>query len=383
MNKKYLYALSAGHFSCDINTGALPGLLPFFVSIYGMDYKLAAGLMFASSFLSSIIQPFIGYISDKKSYAYLMPLGILLSGLSLASIAFIQDYTLIFLAVTIMGVGNAIFHPEAARRVSGLAEGNKALSMSIVSTGGSAGFCIGPLLGAALATLWGMDALIFFGGFCILMSSIIALLVPGMGRLVKSIAQKRAQDNREAQANDWPAFGRLTLFVIVRAALYTALTTFLPLYCVHILSQSEAVGSLTITILALVGIFTNWMGGYAADKWGNSFVLRIGMTVMGLALAAFNFNNNLALLYVIVGCAGFALYACVGPMVVLGQTYLKKNIGMASGVTLGIGFSAGGIIAPMLGWVADNYGLRYVFYILPLFALTGLLATFTLKETKD
>lgn len=382
MNKKYLYALSAGHFSCDINTGALPGLLPFFVTLYGMDYKLAAGLMFASSFLSSIIQPLIGYISDKKSYAYLMPLGILLSGLSLGSVAFIHDYTLIFVAVTLMGIGNAIFHPEAARMVNGLSEGNKALSMSIFSTGGSAGFCIGPILGASLATIWGMDALIFFGGFCIIMSSIIAFLMPRMRRMVKHIAKQQANDEAENKENDWNAFSRLTIFVIVRAALYTSLTTFLPLYCVNILNQSEAVGSVTITVLAMVGIFTNWMGGYAADRWGNSFVLRIGMTVMGLALLAFNFNHNLALLYVIVGCAGFALYACVGPMVVLGQTYLKKNIGMASGVTLGIGFSAGGVIAPMLGWVADTHGLEYVFYILPLFALTGLLTTFVLKDVK-
>ena len=382
MNKKYLYVLSAGHFSCDINTGALPGLLPFFVTLYGMDYKLAAGLMFASSFLSSIIQPLIGYISDKKSYAYLMPLGILLSGLSLGSVAFIHDYTLIFVAVTLMGIGNAIFHPEAARMVNGLSEGNKALSMSIFSTGGSAGFCIGPILGASLATIWGMDALIFFGGFCIIMSSLIAFLMPKMRRMVKHIAKKQANDEAENKENDWNAFSRLTVFVIVRAALYTSLTTFLPLYCVNILNQSEAVGSVTITVLAMVGIFTNWMGGYAADKWGNSFVLRIGMLVMGLALLAFNFNQNLVLLYIIVGCAGFALYACVGPMVVLGQTYLKKNIGMASGVTLGIGFSAGGVIAPMLGWVADTHGLEYVFYILPLFALTGLLTTFFLKEAK-
>ncbi|WP_407400374.1 MFS transporter [Anaerovibrio sp.] len=382
MNKKYLYVLSAGHFSCDINTGALPGLLPFFVTLYGMDYKLAAGLMFASSFLSSIIQPLIGYISDKKSYAYLMPLGILLSGLSLGSVAFIHDYTLIFVAVTLMGIGNAIFHPEAARMVNGLSEGNKALSMSIFSTGGSAGFCIGPILGASLATIWGMDALIFFGGFCIIMSSIIAFLMPRMRRMVKHIAKQQANDEADNKENDWNAFSRLTIFVIVRAALYTSLTTFLPLYCVNILNQSEAVGSVTITVLAMVGIFTNWMGGYAADRWGNSFVLRISMTVMGLALLAFNFNHNLALLYVIVGCAGFALYACVGPMVVLGQTYLKKNIGMASGVTLGIGFSAGGVIAPMLGWVADTHGLEYVFYILPLFALTGLLTTFVLKDVK-
>ena len=143
MNKKYLYLMAAGHFSCDINTGALPGLLPFLVVMYGMDYKLAAGLMFASSFLSSIIQPLIGYWSDKGSSPYLMGIGILLSGLSLGSVAFISDYILLFVAVTIMGIGNAIFHPEAAKLVNGLAGDNKALSMSIFSTGGSAGFCLG------------------------------------------------------------------------------------------------------------------------------------------------------------------------------------------------------------------------------------------------
>jgi len=380
MSKKYLYVLSAGHFSCDINTGALPGLLPFFVTIFGMDYKLAAGLMFASSFLSSIIQPLIGYMADKKSYAYLMPLGILISGLSLGSIAFIQDYILIFVAVTMMGIGNAIFHPEAARMVNGLAEENKALSMSIFSTGGSAGFCIGPILGASLATLWGLDSLIFFGGLCIVMSSVIALLMPKMGRMVKHIAKKQSTSAGEAKENDWSAFSRLTVFVIMRAALYTALTTFLPLYCVAILGQEKTVGSFSITLLAMVGIFTNWLGGYAADRLGKAVVLRIGMLLMALALTAFNFTGSLLAIYIIVAVAGFSLYACVGPMVVLGQTYLAKNIGMASGVTLGIGFSAGGVIAPMLGWVADNQGLEYVFYILPIMAVIGLLTTFSLTE---
>lgn len=67
LNKKYLYLLAAAHLSNDINTGSLPALLPFFVSFYGMDYTAIAGLMFASSFLSSIIQPLFGYLADKGS----------------------------------------------------------------------------------------------------------------------------------------------------------------------------------------------------------------------------------------------------------------------------------------------------------------------------
>ena len=382
MSKKYLYFMAAGHFSCDINTGAIPGLLPFFVAIYGMDYKLAAGLVFASSFMSSIIQPLIGYWSDRGTTPYLMSIGILISGLSLGSAAFITDYNLLFVAVTMMGIGNAIFHPEAAKLVNGLAGDNKALSMSIFSTGGSAGFCLGPMVGAAMATFFGLHGLMAFGMLGIIMGAVSCILIPQMRKA--AIYIKRHNSNVESvnTENDWPAFSRLTVFVIVRAGLYTALTTFLPLYCVAVLGQEKAVGSFSITILALAGIFTNWIGGYAADRLGNTLVLRIGMLLMALALTAFIFTNNLFAVYILMFVAGFSLYACVGPMVVLGQSYLAKNIGMASGVTLGIGFSAGGVIAPVLGWIADNNSIDYVFYILPLMAVIGLLTTFTLKEMK-
>lgn len=78
MNKKYLYLLAAGHLSNDINTGSLPVLLPFFVSYYGMDYTAVAGLMFASSFLSSIIQPLFGWLADRGSRQWFMALGVFL-----------------------------------------------------------------------------------------------------------------------------------------------------------------------------------------------------------------------------------------------------------------------------------------------------------------
>lgn len=380
MKKTYLYFMALAHFSCDINTGVLPGLLPFFVALYSMDYKLAAGLMFASSFLSSIIQPLIGYWSDKKTNTYLMALGVLLSGLSLGATALWDNYIFLFAAVTLMGIGNAIFHPEAAKLVNGLAGQQKALGMSIFSTGGSCGFCAGPILGATLAAIWGLQAIAVFAVWGILMGILIWFLTPRMKQSATIITQKSVKQQTTELINDWSSFRRLTMFVIIRAGLYTALMTFLPLYCVYTLGQGEAVGSFSLTLLAAVGIFTNWLGGYAADRWGNTVVLRLSMFLTGIAMIAFNLNQNLLLMYLLVGLAGFALYASIGPMVVLGQTYLAKNIGMASGVTLGIGFSAGGVIAPILGWVADTYGLDYVFYLLPIMALLGIIATFSLKE---
>ena len=104
LNKKYLYLLAAAHLSNDINTGSLPALLPFFVSFYGMDYTAIAGLMFASSFLSSIIQPLFGYLADKGSREWFMAVGVFFAGTSLALTGFFSDYWLIFTAVTVMGI---------------------------------------------------------------------------------------------------------------------------------------------------------------------------------------------------------------------------------------------------------------------------------------
>ena len=163
MNKKYLYMLSTGHLSVDINSGSLPAILPFFVSEYGMDYTSIAGLMFASSFLSSVIQPLFGWLADKGSRQWFMGLGVLMTGLSLALTGFVQDYWSIFAAVTIMGIGSSIFHPEGARNVNAIAGAQKGQGMSIFSAGGNSGFGIGPLLAVFLITTFGMKGTAVYG----------------------------------------------------------------------------------------------------------------------------------------------------------------------------------------------------------------------------
>jgi FSR family fosmidomycin resistance protein-like MFS transporter len=72
---------------------------------------------------------------------------------------------------------------------------------------------------------------------------------------------------------------------------------------------------------------------------------------------------------------GFALYAPLSPMTVMGQKFLPNHIGLSAGVTIGLSVSIGGIAAPLLGRVADLYGLSPVMHILAaLSALPALLA---------
>jgi FSR family fosmidomycin resistance protein-like MFS transporter len=55
---------------------------------------------------------------------------------------------------------------------------------------------------------------------------------------------------------------------------------------------------------------------------------------------------------------GLFYYAPFSAIVVLGQQYLPNRVGFASGVTLGLAVSIGGVVAPLLGRWADLHGVQ-------------------------
>ncbi|WP_182187238.1 MFS transporter [Pectinatus frisingensis] len=382
MKNKYLYFMAAAHLCNDINSGALPALLPFFVTFYGMDYKAVGGLMFAGSFLSSIVQPIFGYLADRVSRPWFMSFGVLLCGVSLGATSLFTNYWAIFAAVTFMGIGSSIFHPEAARLVNRISGGKKGLGMSIFSVGGNGGFGVGPLLAVALVTAFGMKGIISFAAIAILMSGALFFLVPRIKKAadrMEKYAVKISSNQETVQGeNNWHAFSRLTVVIVCRSIVFCAVESFLPLFCVHVLLQSNGVGSSTLTILSLIGVVTTLIGGVLADRFGYIKVIKYCMAGLVISLVAVVMTRNIIVLYMLLIPLGFAAFASYSSYVVLGQSYLAKNIGFASGVTLGLSFSVGGIVVPSLGWFADSYGLPAVMELIVLIAGVGALGTFFL-----
>lgn len=131
MHKGYICILSAAHAVADLPPGALPALLPFFALYYHLSYTEIAGLMFASSCLSSAVQPVFGLLADRSDKNALMATGVLLSGIGLALTGFVSGYWTVFAGVTLMGIGSAIFHPQSARSVNFLAGKQKSTGIGI------------------------------------------------------------------------------------------------------------------------------------------------------------------------------------------------------------------------------------------------------------
>lgn len=379
----YIYLLSTGHFSVDWCQGAIPALLPYFISSCHLTYQQGATLIFANLLISSVTQPFLGYYSDKISQPWFAPLGSLLSGLGILLLGFTQNYWLIFALSMLCGLGASLYHPEAARMVNNISGMHKGQAMGTFSVGGNAGFAIGPLLAGFCAYTFDIHGLILFG----LVNGIIALTLyhymPQIQLLAQrdQLAEAKAHPNEE-KTNHWGAFGRLTVVIFVRSIIFTACNAFIPLYWIHVLQTTPAAGSLALTILFSMGVVITFIGGLLADRFGLVRVLRGALTLMVPAIFLLVNSTNLLAATALLLPVALALFAAYSPIVVLGQTYLAKNVGFASGVTLGLTTTMGGLFSPLIGWGADQWGIQPALQILWVCALIGAIFAFLVPDPK-
>ena len=386
MDKKKILLVSLGHLSCDINGGALPAILPFLRAAYDLSYQATGGLIFAYACLSSMIQPLFGLLSDRFSKPWFIPLGVLLAGCGLAAIGWMPGYWGVFAAIGLSGVGAALFHPEGARFANAVSGQNKGTGMSLFSIGGNGGFVLGPLLATACLGAFGLPGTTIFA----------VLAVMTAGTLVWSIARMEATKKAGAVAggkagpalsaegetpgeNNWREFLKLTVSIVTRSITFVGFNTFIPLYWVSSFGPSTATGAIALTFFSVCGVISNFFGGMLADKFGYRTVIRVVFALMPPVVAGFSLSNNLYAAWALLPLLGFVLYAPFSAQVVLGQQYLAKNIGFASGITLGLATSLGGVVAPLLGWIADHYGMAATFQSLAALSIVGAIFAYLLK----
>ena len=392
MDKKKILLVSLGHLSCDINGGALPAILPFVRSAFGLSYQATGGLMFAYSCLSSMIQPLFGLLSDRFSKPWFIPLGVLLAGCGLAAIGWMPGYWGIFAAIGLSGIGAALFHPEGARFANAVSGQNKGTGMSLFSIGGNGGFVLGPLLATACLGAFGLKGTAVFAVLAVMAAGTLVWSIAHMEATKKTGKPGKADAAAGGKAgpdlaadvetpgeNNWHEFSKLTVSIVTRSITFVGFNTFIPLYWVSAFGQSEATGAFALTFFCVCGVISNFFGGMLSDRFGYRTVIRAVFALLPPVVAAFSLSNNLYAAWALLPLLGFVLYAPFSAQVVLGQQYLAKNIGFASGITLGLATSLGGVVAPLLGWIADNYGMAATFQSLAALSIVGAIFAYSLK----
>ncbi|MFI8075061.1 MFS transporter [Streptomyces sp. NPDC086033] len=362
-----LTLLSLGHACVDVYQGAVAALVPYFVAERAYSYAAASGVVLAASLLSSVVQPLFGALTDRWAMPWLLPLSALAAGSGVALSGVVGSYPLTLAAVAVSGIGVAAYHPEAARAARTVASGGNT-GMSWFSLGGNVGFALAPLLVAAVIATGGLRA-----------SPL--LVVPAVAGAALCTAAVRAlrvrtpagRPTESSGSDDWPSFLRLSGAVVCRSVVFVGLSAFVSLYVRQRVGGADVAGTAALCVLYAGGAVGTVLGGRLADRYGRVAVVRRAYALTGLAVAGVVLVPGPAV-YLFVALTSAGLYVPFSLHVTLGQDFLPGRVGTASGVTLGLTVSVGGLAAPALGALADTTSLRTALVpliILP--ALSGLL----------
>ena len=365
----------------DFGQGSLAALIPFFITNFGLNYYQSASIIFCNTVVASVAQPILGYVADRWRVPWFIPVGFTVTLVSISAIALASSYEMILALSLIAGIGAALFHPEAALLVNRTQSNELGNAMGRFAVGGSAGFALGPLLAGGVYVfggqfLWLFTAIALIGVLLYVYAFTGSTDTDAIGE------SKSSAKSTNSGTNDWVSFGKLFFVIASRSILFSVLSIFIPILYITVINGEASASSLALTMYFAMGAVLTYMGGALSDKLGFLKTVRLGNLIFLPSVLVFIFVPNIWGFFGAMIPMAFGVFSQYGPITVLGQKYLAKNAGVASGITLGLGITLGGLVAPYVGHIADIYDVQTALMTLIPVGAVGLLMSFWLKEPK-
>jgi FSR family fosmidomycin resistance protein-like MFS transporter len=368
-----LRLLTLAHAFTDLNQGVLPVMIPFLVAQRHLSLTVAATLVLAANLLGSVVQLGFGHLSDKRPIAWVIPAGVIVAATGTALVGLAPTLPLMLAGAMLMGFAVAAFHPEGSRFSNYFAGRKRSSGMSFFTVGGFVGFAAGPVLATPLLLAFGLRGVAFL---LIPACVVAALLWRELPRFNEVRARAHLEHRERPGRNDWRGFSIMAVVVALRSTTFLAAVTFTPIFVLRVVHVNAFVQSFTLFSLLSGGAIGTMLGGLLGERIDRRRVVTLSMiltAIFGLAIALTGAAFHLVALTVpLAALFGLSLGLSAGVLVVLGQEYLPKSIGVASGMTLGLANTIGGIAAPAFGHIGDQFGLVSVFVTIAIFAVLAL-----------
>jgi len=373
-----LAAISFCHMLNDMMQSLLPAIYPILKDNYGLTFGQIGFLTFTFQVTASLLQPVIGFFTDKHPQPYSLSVGMAFSFTGLLLLSAAGSYPLLLVAAALVGTGSAVLHPESSR-VARMAAGNRpGLAQSLFQMGGNLGSSIGPLFAAVVVLRYGQPSVAWFA-----LAAVVGMtLLFGVGRWYSAhgMARMRAQAprHREHAFSRRQVVGALSILIALMLSkfVYTAsITSYYTFYLIERFDVSVRAAQLYLFLyLASVAVGT-LAGGALGDRFGRKFVIWfsiLGVLPFTLALPYANLFWTAVLSVPI----GLILASAFPAIVVYAQELVPFRVGTVAGLFFGFAFGLGGIGAALLGQLADAKGIEHVFAVCSLLPTIGLLAAF-------
>ena len=370
-------ALSAGHLATDFANGSLPALLPFLVERFSLNYVLAATLMLSSTLSSSVIQPLFGLWSDRRGAMWLLPAGVALAGVGIALAADAPSYWLVAALVVVSGVGVAAYHPEGSKFAAFVSGRRRASGMALFSIGGNIGYALGPIVATPVVIAFGLRGGLLLALPCLAVAAVLLALSRYLGGFVPTAAAHAHGAGRDR----WGPMSLLLGAVAFRSVTWFGLITFVPLWEVS-LGHSKSYGNHLLSLMLITGGLGTLVLGPLADRFGRRPILALSSAATAPLVLVFVVVGGIpgAIALGLIGCFVMGTF---GVTMVMGQEYLPRRVGMASGLVIGLSIGLGGIAAVVLGALADTVDLRSALYVCAAAPVLALVLTFLLPSGRE
>ena len=376
-----LLALSATHLLNDTIQSLIPAIYPIIKDAYRLDYVQIGLITLTFQFTASLLQPAVGFVTDRHPLPHSMVAGMAFSLVGLIGLAYAGSYALLLLAAGCVGLGSSIFHPEATRVARNASGGRHGFAQAIFQIGGQTGSAVGPLLAAFVIVPRGQTSLAWFSG-----AAFVAILL--MIWIARSVVRVPARPPRQADAGSTgtDAAARPLRAVIVPIAVliillfskyaYTAsFTSFYTFYLMGKFGVSIQTSQVMLFLFLASSAAGALAGGIVGDRVGRRPI--IWFSILGalpftliLPYADLFWTGVLTIVINLIMSSAFAA------ILIYALELLPGRVGLVSGFFYGVTFGLAGIAAALLGALADQVGIETVYRMCSFLPAMGLLAWF-------
>jgi FSR family fosmidomycin resistance protein-like MFS transporter len=384
-----LVALSGAHLLNDLIQSMIPAMYPLLKEAYALDFARIGLITLAFQVTSSLLQPLLGYVTDKRPWPYAMVGGMCSTLTGLFGLAFAPNYAMVLVSAALVGLGSAVFHPEATRMARHASAGQQGFAQGIFQIGGHVGYAAGPLLAAMFVVPRGLTSLAWMS----IVGFIALVLMAWTGARYAQMRREQTANAAKAPAGSPTtpprallptghvllAMSILILILLSKNAYTAAFTSFYTFYLIEQFGISLQLSQVMLFIYLVVGAIGVIIGGMVGDRIGRHRV--IWLSILGalpfaliLPYADLFWTGVLSVVISLIMASAFSA------ILIYAIDLVPHRVGLVGGLFYGLAFGLGGLSAAVLGVFADWWGIIAVFKMVAWVPALGLL-TFLLPRT--
>jgi len=371
-----LFAISFSHLLNDTIQALLPSIYPMLRDSFHLNFAQLGWITFTFQCTASLFQPLVGLVTDKRPMPHSLAVGMGLTLVGLLSLAFADSYVLIIISAAVIGLGSAIFHPEASRVAHMAAGTRRGFAQSFFQLGGNAGSALGPLLAALIVVSRGQKYVACFSLLALAGVFVLWKIGTWQKENFHRITRKTAH-----KTSPLPRKKVITALVVLIALIFSkyvylaSMTTYYTFYLIHHFQVSVRTSQLLLFVYLFAVAMGTIIGGPVGDRIGRKRVIWVsilGVAPFSLLLPHVGLVGTVILTVII----GTILASAFSAILVYAQELVPGKVGMIAGLFFGLAFGIAGIGAAALGQLADHTSIEFVFNVCAFLPLIGLLTVF-------